>query len=321
MPLLFDDPPVHTRARHIVSKLFARNSIAVLEQRIRALAHELVDTFINEGRVDLVSRFTYPLPLYVISTWMGLPPDMHAAFKKWAVDLGRLLTLHPMTVEEQKACVRGVLDMQHTIARLISERVDAPREDGLTVLAQRLREETSLDAEDMAAVVMLVVAAGHETTSSLVVLSVRMAMEQPSLWERLRTEPQFAPKVVEEVLRHQSPVLGTNRVAKVDVELGGARIPAGARVLMFWPAGNRDEQRFSEPDDFQLDRPNASQHLAFGKGIHVCPGAELARLEARVALEVLSQRLPGLRLVEEPQPVPGIVRHFQRLMLEWQPRP
>jgi len=321
MPLLFEDAPSHSRSRGIVARLFAKDAIAALEPCIRAIAHELVDGFIQDGQVDLASRFTYPLPIRVIFAWMGLPLEKQEDFRQWAFSLGRLLSFHPMTLEEQKTCVRNVLAMQRYVAGLITERRTQPREDGLTVLAQRLGEEAGLDEEDLAAVVMLLISAGHETTTSLLGLAVQLMVEHPGFWDKLGSEPQLAQRVVEEVLRHQSPVLATTRLARVDVELSGKRIPAGSLVMLFWPGGNRDEERFPEPERFDPQRTNTLQHLSFGKGRHVCLGAMLARMEARISLEVLSQRLRGVRFVDQPQYLPGVVRHFSQLLLAWEVPP
>jgi cytochrome P450 len=267
--------------------------------------------------VDLVSRLAYPLPIRVIFAWMGLPLELMDDFKKWARHLTLMLSLQARTLEMQNECVRGVTDMQRCVAELISERVAHPREDGLTVLAQSLMEGTTLDAADLAAMVMLLISAGHETTSSLMGMAVRVLLEQPERWRQLREEPHTLPRVVEEVLRYETPMAILARNTATQVELGGVTIPAGARVLLVVLSGNRDERRFPEPEVFDPKRPLLGQHLAFGRGIHVCVGAGLARLEARVMLEVLARRLPGLRLAEPPRLVPGIVRHQEQLLLAW----
>ncbi|OJH33692.1 cytochrome P450 [Cystobacter ferrugineus] len=317
IPLLYDDPPEHTRSRRILARLFSKDTLASLEPLVRTLTEKLVDGFVQDRQVELVSRLAYPLPIQVIFEWMGLPPEMMDTFKKWAHHLTLMLSLQARTLEMQNECVRGVTDMQHYVAGLISERVELPREDGLSVLAQWLVEETTLDAMELAAMVMVLISAGHETTSSLLGMAVRVLLEQPERWRRMLEEPHSIPQVVEEVLRYETPVITVARNTTTQVEVGGVTIPAGARVVLAVLSGNRDERRFTEPEDFDPERPLLGQHLAFGRGIHVCVGAGLARLEARVMLEVLARRLPGLRLVEPPQLVSGPVRHHERLLLAW----
>jgi cytochrome P450 len=268
--------------------------------------------------VDFVSRFAYPLPLQVIFAWLGLPLEMMDTFKRWAHHLTLLVALRAQTLEEQLQCIREVVEMQRYVAGLISERVAHPHEDGMSVLAQRLTEGTDLDAEDLASMVMVLISAGHETTSSLLGMVLRVLLEQPERWQRLVKEPHTVPRVVEEVLRYASPVTMVARKTATQVEVSGVEIPAGARVILALVSGNRDEKRFPEPERFDPSRPELGLQLGFGKGIHVCVGAGIARLEARVMLEVLTRRLPGLRMVEPPRLVPGPVRHHERLVLTWE---
>lgn len=319
MPVLFEDPPDHTRSRGILTRLFAPDSIASLEPRIRAMAEELVQGFIHQRQADLIPHFTYPLPLRVILDWMGLPLQRTEELRRWSTDLLKVLSLQPMSLEEQHECVRNILAARRYVGQLIAERAEHPRGDGLSVLAQRLTEKAGLGAEDLATLVMMLLVAGHDTTTGLLSEALRLLAEQPALWERLREQPQLIPSVVEEILRYESPTLGPARLTTEPVELGGVSLPAGARLMVVLPSANRDEQRFAESERFNPERPNPTQHLSFGKGIHVCVGAGLARLEARVALEVLTQRMAQLRLAEPPQRVPGVVRHYARLLLAWEP--
>jgi cytochrome P450 len=152
--------------------------------------------------------------------------------------------------------------------------------------------------------------------------ALRLWLEQPERWQKLREQPGLIPQAVEEVLRLEPPLMAMSRVTTEPVEVGGVSLPAGARLLLAFAAGNRDEARFAQPGDLDLERSNVAQHMAFGKGVHVCVGAGLARLEGRVALEVLTQRLPEARLVPgEPFVfVPGLLRQHARLPVEWGPR-
>ena len=317
IPLLYDDPPEHTRSRQIISRLFSKESLGALEPLVRDIAEELVDGFAPERQVDLISRLAHPLPIRVIFAWLGLPLEMMDTFKRWARGLTMLLSLQARTLEAQLQCVRDVTDMQRYVSGLISERVAHPRADGMTELAQRLTEGTALDVAELAAMVMVLISAGHETTSSLLGMAVRVLLEQPERWRQLCEQPRTLARVVEEILRYESPVTIIARMTTTPVEMGGVTIPAGVRVLLFVVSGDRDAQHFAEPDRYDPHRPDVGQHLAFGKGIHVCVGAGLARLEARVMLEVLLHRLPGLRLAEPPRLVPGAVRHHERLLLAW----
>ena len=317
IPLLFDDPPEHTRSRQLVARLFSKESLASLEPIVRALAEEMVDGFVLERQVDLIPRLVNPLPLRVLFVWLGLPLEMMDTFKQWAFRLTQLLSRQAQTLEEQNLCVRAVTDMQRYVAGLLSERMERPREDGMSVLTERLAGAASQDPMELAAMVMVVLSAGHETSSGLLGMAVRVLLEEPERWRRLREQPQALARWVEEILRYESPVTPVARMTTTEVEVAGVKLPAGVRVMLFLISGNRDERRFPEPDRFDPARPDVGQHLAFAKGIHVCVGAGLARLEARVMLEVLIRRLPGLRLAEPPRFIPGAVRLHERLLVAW----
>jgi cytochrome P450 len=319
-PLVNDDPPAHSHWRTIFNKLFAPRVIASLEPLIRSISEELVRGMLDEGRADMVSRFAYPLPMRIILAWMGIPQEMMDTVKRWS-DAWIQLLFAPLPPEQQLTCAREVLTFQEYIAGLISERMAQPRDDGMSELATRLTDGVQASPRELAGMLSGTLVAGNETTTSMLGFALRLLLEQPERWQLLREQPELIPQAVEEVLRVESPFLGLSRVTTEPVEVGGVALPAGARVLVAFASGNRDAARFAEPERFDPLRQNVQQHLAFGKGVHVCVGAGLARLEGRVALEVLTQRLPRPRLVAgEPFVfVPGLLRQHARLWVEWAP--
>jgi cytochrome P450 len=319
-PLVNDDPPVHSHWRSLFNKLFSGQTIAALEPFIRATCEELVQGFLHEGRADLMSRFAYPLPMRVILAWMGIPQEMMDQIKKWS-DAWILLLFAQLTPEQQLACAQQTVQLQRYIAGLISERLAHPREDGMSMLATRLMDGVRPEPEELAGMVAGTLVAGNETTTSMLGFMMRLLLEQPERWRQVREEPHLIPRAVEEVLRLESPFLGLSRMTTEAVEVGGVQLPAGARLLVCFASGNRDAARFAEPERYEPLRQNVQQHLAFGKGLHVCVGAGLARLEGQVALQVLTRMLPEPRLVPgEPFTyVPGLLRQHARLLVEWNP--
>ena len=317
-PLVNDDPPVHTRWRKVFNQLFARDAIAALKPMIRATAEEMVAGFIQDGQAEMVSRFAYPLPMRVILTWLGVPLDMMDTIKRWCDDWV-LLLFASAPPEQHEPLAHSAVALQRYLAGLISERLEHPREDAMSILATRLIEGVQPSPQDLAGMVAGTLAAGNETTTSMLGHALRLLLVQPERWQLLREQPALIPQAVEEVLRLEPPLMAMSRVTTEPVEVGGVAMPAGTRLLLAFASGNRDEARFERAAEFELGRGNVAQHMAFGKGVHVCVGAGLARLEGRVALEVLTEKLPNARLVPgEPFVyVPGLLRQHARLPVAW----
>lgn len=317
--LVTNDPPAHTRFRSLVNKAFTPRRVAGREDRIRELAGGLVDTFIDKGRVDIVEAFAVPLPLTVIAEILGIPTADMPKFKKWSDDItARLMPLPP---EAQIECARSLVAFQHYMSAMLDEREKAPRDDMLTdLLNARIEGVEPLARGEMLNMIQLLLVAGNETTTSLIGSMVGLYLDRPDEWRAIGADPGLAPAAVEEALRMESPVQGLFRSTTEEVELGGVLLPKGAHLQLLYGGGNRDASEFPEPDQFRPGRPNGASHLAFGGGVHFCLGAALARLEGRIALETLTQRLPDIRL--DPDGPTALRPHFflrgyEQLSIRW----
>ena len=318
-PLVNTDPPEHERWRAAFNKFFSPRRMTALAPRIRALTEELVDGFIGAGRVEVMRDFAYPLTMRVLLDLMGLPVSDMERIKGWC-DAWSMLLFAPLSLEQQQACARAVCDYQRYILGVVTERRAHPGDDFISAFIQAPMEGERPSDSEYAAQVAGTILAGNESTTCLLGSAVRVLLQQPKHWALLCDQPAMIPKAVEEVVRLDPPFMGLLRTTTQAAELGGVVIPAGARVLPLFSAGNHDPAQFAEPEQCQFARSSANPHLAFGKGIHFCPGAPLARLEARIALEVLTARLPAPRLADQPiSYIPGLLRGPMQLVVEWDP--
>ncbi|MFF8900377.1 cytochrome P450 [Streptomyces lydicus] len=287
--MLATDPPHHGRLRKLAMTAFTPAAVARLAPRIRALAEELADALAARGSGDLIEEFAVPLPIAVISELLGVPEAERAAVRTWSNDL--FAAAAPETVD------RASHALSDYMTGLIASRRAAPGDDVLSGLIAARDEADRLSEAELVSLAVLLVVAGHETTTHLIGNGMLALLKDGALRARLRAEPALLPVAVEEFLRHDAPLtLATFRYATEPVELGGARIAAGEVVLVSPGAANRDPARFAAPDEVRLDRPDqAGRHLSFGHGPHHCLGAPLARLEARIAFEVLLTRFADIR--------------------------
>jgi cytochrome P450 len=295
------DPPRHAVIRRLIASAFTARRVADLERPVRQVADELVDGFAGDGCVDLVARFAYPLPLSVIMALLGIPAADGEAVKGWSDDRVAL-SWGNLSDEEQVACARSAVEFQRYLANLVDERRARPHDDFVSALVAATTDDgESLTTPELVGQLLSLVTAGHETTTALIATSMVLLLRHGH-WSELCADPGLASAAVEETLRMEGPVKALARKATIDVDLAGTAIPAGSRLWAVFGAANRDESVFPEPDRFDLHRSHSSRpHLAFGWGSHFCIGAALARLEGRVALEVLSRRLPTLRLRPDHQ--------------------
>jgi cytochrome P450 len=302
------DPPDHTRMRAAVNKAFTPQRISWLEPRIRQIANQLIDAFIADGRADLIPQFGSPFQGLVICELFGIPGEESRQIKRWSDDWVEMLS-GSASEERMVECARSFVASQHYFLDQIRARQQQPQEDLLTaMLPQELGGTAVMTAAEAAYNALDLVAAGHETTTHSLGNGLMQLFAHPEQLAQLRSDPTLIPNAIEEMLRMDTSVLGLFRIAARDVELGGVTIPAGARVFILYSSGNHDEAQFDAPELFDIRRANAREHLAFARGIHVCIGAALARLELRVAVELLLQRLPNLRLA--PDAAPKRLEHF-----------
>jgi cytochrome P450 len=318
--LVNEDPPGHRRTRALVGKAFMPKQVARMEARIRAIAHELIDHMLEAGSADLVRQYTYPLPIRVLLEFLGLPVEDADFIKQWCND-HMLLSVPGIGAAQQLRSAQTEVAFSRYTEALIAARQHQPQADVLSALIHaQVEGEQPLDVVELHALVQQLLFAGHETTTNLLSNTCYALLRDPSQWYALHHDLTLSARVVEEGLRYDAPVQGMFRTTTEDVEMHGVTLPAGARVFVVFGAANRDERIFAYPDRFDLWRPNADQHLAFGHGIHHCLGAPFVRLEARIALEILVQRLPDVHLVpaQTITYLPSLLnRALQHLQVRW----
>jgi pimeloyl-[acyl-carrier protein] synthase len=315
--ILFRDPPDHTRLRALVSAAFTPRIVQALAPRIADIAEGLLDEVEPTGSFDLIRDYAFPLPVIVIAELLGIPPQDRMRFRDWSIALGAAIDLRT-SPDVYVAASEATGEVTAYLREIVAERRAEPREDLVSALIAAESEGGPLDEEELIAMCVLLLVAGHETTVNLIGNGVLALLRHPEQLELLRSRPDLYDGAVEELLRFDSSVQFTFRYAREDIELRGRSISRGEQVGLVLGSANRDPERFSDPDRLDVTRASL-HHLAFGMGIHFCLGAPLARLEARLALETLFRRLPGLRLVEEPlRWRPGIgFRGLEALPLRW----
>jgi cytochrome P450 len=321
LPSLVDsDPPVHTRGRGLVTKALSLRRLAAFEPILRESAERLVAAFVAEGRVELVAAFAIALPGNFIVDLLGLPSEHLAQVKRWTTDSTEVFAgQKPLSQLVEHA--RGFVAFQHYLAAAIEDRRASPRDDALSdIVSGAAALDPPFGIAELVNMLLQVLFAGYETTAGLIAAAALQLARDPELFAAARKDPAIIPSIVEEVLRVASPIHAMYRTANEDVELGGAHIRKGDRVQIAYISANHDERRFEEPLRFDIRR--TTPHLTFGHGIHFCIGAPLARLEGRIALEVLTQRLPGLRLVPDQKLSyfpSATARRLESLELAWDP--
>jgi cytochrome P450 len=310
--MLIMDPPDHTRVRKLVNKAFTPKRIAALRGHIEEIARELVDAALAKRRFDLIHDVAEPLPAVVIAELLGVPPGDHRQFREWSSAL--IAGIASPATEARSAAVAAGRSLFGYLAEIIAARRREPRDDLISAMIHAQEERDALSDAELLATSNLLLLAGHETTTNLIGNGTLALLRDRDAWRRLCAEPGLLPSAVEELLRFDGPVQATLRVALEDVAIDGHTIPEGALVLVSIGAANHDPAVFEGPDRLDLAR-DPNPHLAFGFGTHFCLGAPLARLEATLAFEALTRRLPGLALVhDEPEYRPNpVLRGLRRL--------
>ncbi len=302
-PFIFRDPPAHDILRGMVTSQFSPKRILAMRGGIQSLVKELLDGLGDKRQIDLVSDFSYPLPVTVICQLMGVPREDETLFQRWATVLAR--SLDPDQRQDETA-VAGFIDAYQGIAAymstLIRKKRSHPTDDLLSGLATYVDpEHGKMNDLDLLAASILLLLAGHETTVNLITNGVLTLLRFPQHWERLRRDPGVAPRLIEELLRFEPPVHYRTRVSLDQIEVNGTVIPRGAPMVLLFASGNRDPARFADPDVFNPDRED-NRHFGFGGGVHYCVGAPLARVETEAALVALATRLRAPRLLQDPPP-------------------
>ena len=285
------DDPDHQRLRALVHKAFTPRMIEGLRERVQTVADGLLSAAILKGHMDVVKDYALPLPLTVITELLGVPGHDHTKFHRWSKTIVQIGSAGSVI-----RALPSLYGFMRYLRKLVREKRAYPEDDLLTALVQAEEAGDTLSEDELLAMVVLLLIAGHETTVNLIASGTLALLEHPEGRERLRNEPAMTKTATEELLRYTSPVeTATERFAREDVSLHGVTIPKGELVLAVLASANRDEAQFVHPERLNLTRePN--RHLAFGQGVHYCLGAPLARLEGQIALPTLLRRLPELRL-------------------------
>ncbi len=290
--MLFQDPPDHTRLRGLVNKAFTPRRIEGLRPRIQSIVDELLDACEARGEFDLIADFAVPLPVIVIAELLGVPPEDRGRLKDWSRRLAVMLDGTVRMAGIPDAAGAGG-ELVEYLVRIVAARRRAPRDDLLSaMIAAQDRDDALTDMELLSNSVLILIA-GHETTTNLIGNGMVSLLERPGELARLRREPELARSAVEELLRFDSPVQLTSRYPLADLEWDGRKFRANQEVNLMLGAANRDPAVFAEPDRLDLARAD-NRHVAFGFGAHFCLGAPLARLEGQLALGTLARRFQRL---------------------------
>ncbi len=326
--ILTADPPRHTALRSLVIRHLSPKRLAEITPFMERTADRLIDEFADHGELEMIRDFAGPFALTNICEILGVPESDHEAFREELMGPRRVRgvgsTSAPMPAEP--------FAFVHDRIRGYLEDCRAnPRDDVLTSVATTAYPDGTMpDLEDVVQLASTLFVAGTGTTASMLASGVRFLADVPELQQRLRDEPELIPNFLEETLRFDGTCKTDFRLSRVPASVAGAEIPAGSHVALLFLAANRDPRKFDDPNEFHFDRPNARQHLTFGHGIHTCTGAPLARLEGRVGMHRLLDRLGGITLSDEVHGPAGarqfeftstyVLRHLERLHVEFTPR-
>ncbi|WP_101950623.1 cytochrome P450 [Mycobacterium sp. 3519A] len=297
--MLSVEPPDHTRYRKLVSSVFTTRAVAALRDRVQATADRLLDELIDDGgTVDIVDRYCSQLPVTVIGDILGVPDEARPRILEFG-ELGAPSLDMGVSWQQYRQVYRGIEGFNNWLSDHLDHLRRNPGDDLMSQLIQasaNSAEGARLSNDELLATAGLVLAAGFETTVNLLGNGIRMLLDAPEQLEKLQAQPELWPTAVEEILRLESPVQMTARVAAVDTELPGAVVRAGEGIIIYLAGANRDPKVFADPHRFDVERENAGKHLSFSGGRHFCLGAALARQEGQVGLRTFFERFPDARL-------------------------
>jgi len=315
--MLNKDGADHHRLRNLVNKAFTARMVHGMQQRVQTIADELLDRVEASGSMDLIEGYAFPLPIIVIAEMLGVPTAERARFRAWS----DAFVVPARSEAEWQKHETLLNEFVSYLGALFAERRQEPKDDLITALIQAEEAGDQLSEEELYAMVVLLIVAGHETTVNLIGNGTLALLRNPTQLLYLRNHPEAMAPAVEELLRYDGPVeRATLRFAATDTELAGKQIKRGEAIAVILGSANRDERAFANGETLDITREE-NRHMAFGYGVHYCVGAPLARMEGRIALNTLLQRLPGLRLalpVEHLQwRFNPILRGMQELPVAW----
>ena len=296
--MLDTDPPDHERLRALVSKAFTPRLIERMRGRVQAIADSLLDAVEDQGRMDLIDDYAFPLPITVIAELLGVPAEDRNNFREWS---DAAVSGDSSQDYVEKVLIPNMHAFLDYLRAMFDEKRENPREDLISALVQAEKAGDKLSEDELLGMVFLLLVAGHETTVNLIGNGMLALLQHPDQLQRLRDEPALIKPAIEELLRYDGPVeAATERFASEDVPIGETVIPRGEMVLVVLAGADHDPERFPDPDALDITRAD-NKHLAFGKGIHHCLGAPLARMEGQIAISTLLGRMPNLRLKDSPE--------------------
>jgi len=303
--MVFRDPPEHTRLRRLFTKAFTSRSVKALEPNVEQIVGLLLDEmerkWASGAGVDWITDFAYPLPATVMMDLLGVPREELLQVKHWSDDIALFIGTSRATADKYLRAEAGAKAMADYFRGIVAQRAADPRDDIISQMVLAREEQEALSEDEVIATCILLLFAGHETTTNLLGNGLYYTMKSPEQWERVKSDPSLVEPAVEEWLRYDGPSGALARVITADVEFGGKTFRQGQRLFAFINAANRDPAQFPDADRFDVGRsPNA--HLTFGHGIHFCLGAQLARLEGQIALRSLIERFPGIGLATSSAP-------------------
>jgi cytochrome P450 len=295
--MLFLDAPKHTHLRKLCSTAFTPRRVELLEARIEAIANRLIDRVAASGRMDVIADFAAPFPSIVFAALLGVPEEGHAQLKAWSADFAEMLGNFQHNVDRIAQVLKSTTEMVDYFRRAIHEE-ERPLPDGLLKsLVEAEVDGEYLSEDEVIANAIVTMVGGQETTTNLIGNGLLTLMRQPTKLAELRDRPEIMESAIEELLRYEAPSQHTGRICRADTLIGGKLIRKGEAVMAVMAAGNRDPERFTDPDALDFERTD-NRHLAFGWAAHFCFGAPLARMEGRIAFATLLKRLPGLAQAE-----------------------
>jgi cytochrome P450 len=285
------DPPDHARQRKLVVRRLSTANIQAMEPEFHALVLAALADVAPDGRFEWMSGVAEPLPMVMVARILGLPDEVAPQLKKQGYAMVERISGFVSEKRIPQLEDEGVNGLTPFIDAYMKAKEGATAyENGLIGIVKQAVDDGEIDDIEAFGILSVIIAAGGESTTSLTGTAARILAERPDLQDQLRRDPALVPTFIEEALRYDPPFRGHYRVVTRDTELAGKQIPAGAHLLLAWPAANRDETVYDQPDEVRLDRPKPRHHVGFGWGIHLCVGAPLARVEAKVAIETLLAR-------------------------------
>ncbi|MCW0232928.1 MAG: cytochrome P450 [Ferrovibrio sp.] len=300
---VFNDPPDHTRLRGLMNRAFTTSAVAALRPKVATIVDGLVDTLLQEPETDFIARFAYPLPATVIALLIGVPLEDVELLKQWSDDLGSFVLASRLSADKYSRANAAIREMNAYFGDLAEARRRNPTDDVASAMVAAQQRGDFLNRDELVAACVLLLFAGHETTTHLLGNGMLALLRHPAQMQALRAgrgNEEQVSAAVEEMLRWDGPSLAQVRVVAAEYELGGKVMQPGDRVFQMLAAANRDPETFVDPDRFDIARADSNRHLTFGFGIHFCLGAPLARLEGQVAFPILLERLRDIALAAPP---------------------